>query len=113
MCLPQGAEHATSKGYSMPPRQSGNKSNSRRRPVTVMPGGWLGLMLLLMVVVVLFFAFNEGVRIEYSEFRDLVDEGKVQNVVFQGNERIKGEITDPDKLPEELRKRFSKTKNKF
>lgn len=90
----------------MPPRQSGNNRTPRRRPVTVMPGGWMWLVLLLMVVVMLFVMSNDGAAIDYSDFLTLVRKGNVSEVVFQGSERIRGEIKELEKLPDDLKKRF-------
>jgi cell division protease FtsH len=62
-----------------------------------MPGGWVWLVILLMVVGMLFFTQEfSGSIIDYSDFYNLVQTGKVSKVTFLGNDRIVGEVKDPN-----------------
>src|SRR5262245_35930652 len=89
----------------MPPRQPGTNRNPRRRPVTVMPSGWMLVGLVLLVLMLVFVISNDGAAIDYSDFLTLVQKGNVDNVAL-GTERIRGEVKDVEKLPDELKKKF-------
>jgi cell division protease FtsH len=71
-----------------------------------MPGSWVWLALLGIVVLFMLFFGDMGSppQIAESEFIALVNAGNVLKVTFEGQERLVGEIRDPDKLPEDLAK---------
>jgi cell division protease FtsH len=91
----------------MPPRQPSSPSrNSRRRPGPTMPGSWVWLALLAMVVLFMLFFGDIGSppSIGEKDFKDLVRNDNVEKVTFEGQERVIGEIKNPDNLPPDLEK---------
>jgi cell division protease FtsH len=103
---------------STPPKN--RRSNERRTGPRTPPGGavWyvLGFLLLLALAQALFVQLQTGEAISYSEFKTLVREGKVQDVILS-EERVRGTLKAPGaekgkpfqavrvtdaKLPEEL-----------
>src|SRR5690242_20690593 len=80
----------------MPPRQNPPPNGSpRRRPGPLMPTSWIWLVFVLLAVSLLLLPpFGTGTPIDYSDFQDLVKKGKVAKVVFQGKDRVVGEVKD-------------------
>src|SRR5579859_5017917 len=93
----------------MPPRQpTGPNRNLRRRPAPVMPGGWMWPVLLLAFVIMLFLVNTDGSAIPTSDFIDQLKKGNVTDIVIQGEDRVIGKITDPERLPEKIRDKLRK-----
>lgn len=68
-----------------------------------LPGGWIALVV-IGVLGVIYFTYNPHREIEYSQFIDLIKGGQVKKIVLIGNDRIEGEIRDPnDELAKPLR----------
>ena len=86
------------------PREQPNPPGKNRRRPDVMPGGWLWLILLIVLVLVLLvtLGFPNTSVLGYSDFVDLVKQGKKDNlpntiikkVVFVGPDRLEVEVHD-------------------
>ena len=88
----------------MPSRQTMPGSRGpRRRPSPAASGGWIWLILLATVVAILFFLDFGPPVIDNSDFWKLLEDNQISEVVVSPD-RIVGEIKDPDKLSEKLRK---------
>ncbi len=89
----------------MPVRPTPPPGNSRRRPVTPAPGGWVWILLIGLVVVLVFYATNElgrTGRLNYNEFLRLLDAGHLSEVTLVGKERITGKVIDPEKVSKDF-----------
>jgi cell division protease FtsH len=75
----------------------------RRRPSPAASGGWIWLILLATVVAILFFIDFGPPVIDNSDFWKLLEENQISEVLVTPD-RITGEIKDPDKLSDKLRK---------
>jgi cell division protease FtsH len=100
----------------LPPPNSRPPAGGRRRgPATPEPNSkWIWLVLILTVVGLIFFgSYSTPGNLDYSEFIKLVTSKEyskyLTKVVLTGSDRISGEVKpeDLDKLPEDLRKKFS------
>ena len=93
----------------MPPRdQQGPPTRPRRRQET-MPGGWLWVVVLLLLAVVMWVTVGGASygTIDYSEFVDLIKDGKLARVTFKKeSQTIVAEVKEADvaNLPEKVRK---------
>jgi len=94
----------------MPSDPTPNPSSSpsgkpRRRPAPGLGGNLIWVVVLALLVG--WFLFNggtsTGVTIEWGEFWTLLENHKLKKVVVIGSERISGEITDLDTLPESVK----------
>lgn len=87
----------------------------RRRPGPSVPSGWLWLVILGTVVVMLVLMGVGNVQtIDYSEFKKLLEEGRLGRVTLVGADRIVGEIKNEriEDLPAELKRKL-RGGNKF
>ena len=80
-----------------------------KRSNPLLPGGWIALVVLA-VLAVLYFTLPSHREIQYSEFIDLINLGEVKKVVLIGNDRIEGEVRDPNT---ELAKKLKLSAGKF
>ena len=74
-----------------PPQQA----PTPKRTSPLLPGGWIALVVLA-VLAILYFTYNPHREIQYSEFIDLINAGEVKKVVLVGNDRVEGEVRDPN-----------------
>jgi cell division protease FtsH len=80
-----------------------------RRASTLLPGGWIAIVLLLVIGVI--YLLNDTTKtIDYSEFKELVDAGQVQQLTLVGTDRATGEVRDPNA---ELVQKFKLRGGKF
>jgi cell division protease FtsH len=70
-----------------------------------MPGGWVWLVVLGMVVLLVLLAqdFSGSSTIKYSDFLELVKDNKVKEVTFVGTDRLSGEVTDLEQVPDAIK----------
>jgi cell division protease FtsH len=89
-----------------PPREPPGPAKKGRRQ-EAMPGGWLWLLILLILAVFLWYALvpTPG-RIDYSEFKQLAQDGMFTKVVIVGTDRAIGELKKnaEEKLKDEIKK---------
>ncbi len=64
------------------------------------------LVILIALVFMLLFIRDDQSTIPYSEFLRLVQDQNVERVQLQGDQRVAGEIKDPTKIPEALKKKI-------
>src|SRR5262249_44111055 len=80
----------------------------RGRRQEVMPGGWLWLVILLLLVGILYFTLGIGQAglIAYSDFLQLLKDGKVEYVELIGPKYLVGDLKKDAKLSDDLRKQI-------
>jgi cell division protease FtsH len=92
------------------PREPQTPPNKGRRRPEAGLGGWLWLVILVLLVGFLYLAFGFGNSsvIDWSDFRELIHEGKVKTVTIVGKEpaKIVGELREDVTLTEPLKKRI-------
>lgn len=66
-----------------------------KRANPLLPGGWIALVLFT-VLAVFYFANSTPHEISYSQFSTLIDEGQVKSITLIGNDRLEGEVRDPN-----------------
>src|SRR5262249_46023939 len=99
----------------MPPRSTPPPANKppRRRPVTVMPGSWIWLVILAMLVgMLLLTSFGNSGTIAYSDFLKLIKDKNLTKITFVGNDRVLGEVKDleAETLPEDVKTKLRNNK---
>ncbi len=77
-----------------PQPQPGPSTNTKKTS-PLLPGGWIALVVLT-VLAVLYFISGQAREITYSEFTSLLEKGEVKKVMFVGNDRVEGEVRDPN-----------------
>ena len=81
----------------VPNPRGGRRRGDRPRPASAMSAVWyvLAFLLLLALGQAFFFTFQSGRTIQYSEFKNLVRNGKVQDVVV-AEDRVRGTLKTPE-----------------
>jgi cell division protease FtsH len=106
----------------MPPRQSPPPAGGpRRRPAPqAMPSGWVWILLLGTVVFMIWMVWDQSAStVDFSDFLRLAENKKLSSVTFVGEDRINGEVKDPQDIPpgvkdpEDLKKHLTANKKKF
>jgi len=93
----------------MPSRQTTSGNRPRRRPSPTSSGGWIWLILLgAVLAMLLFMPFGPPV-IDNSDFWKLLAGHHISELLITPDE-ITGEVKDPDKLPEHIRKELGSGK---
>ncbi len=88
----------------MPPRQPVSSGRPRRRPSPPTSSSWIWLVVGAILVAMIFFLnYGDSGTIDYSDFSKLLKNDQVSEVVLSPD-RIVGEVVDPDKVPEDIRK---------
>ena len=85
------------------PQPSHNQPPAPKKGNPFLPGGWVALVVLA-VLAIIYFTHTTYREIEYSQFIDLVNAGQVKKVALIGNDRVEGEVRDPNsKAVQDLR----------
>jgi len=79
-----------------------------KRPGPVMPNSWIWLVLLatLVVALMVFQPLGGGNSLDYSDFLNLVNDGKVKKVTIVGKNVVVGEVKDPKDVPDDIGKKL-------
>ena len=80
-----------------PPASGPQPPTGSKRANSLLPGGWIALIV-LGVVAFAFLAFssNRYREIDYSKFKVLLDAGELKTVTLLGSDRAEGEVRDPN-----------------
>src|SRR5262245_45787441 len=104
-----------SEGLPMPSDPAPNQTppptgKPRRRPTNPSMGGnWIWLLMLCLAAVVIYSSMKGASNtITYSDFLELLQKDNVKEVA-QNGDRYEGEIKDPSKLSDELKKKLGPT----
>jgi cell division protease FtsH len=91
-----------------PPTNNGPPGRPRRRqPPPSVGGNWIWLLILVgLAAWMLYGTGSSGNPIEWGDFLVLLDQGNLDKVIFVGNQHIRGEVADMNKVPEDLKKRL-------
>jgi cell division protease FtsH len=99
------------------PREQPSSPNKKPRRQEAGLGGWLWLVVLVLLVGFLYIAFGFGSSntIDWSDFQELLQEGKVKSLIVQGKEpaKILGELVEDAELKESLKKKIRGAPPKF
>ena len=91
----------------MPTRQTPPPAGpNRRRPSPVMPNSWIWLVLLATALVALAVYTDVGNRsgsLDYSDFLQLIDKGKVARITILGKNEVVGELKPNTEVDEALK----------
>lgn len=79
---------------SPPPPPAPNQP-APKRANPLLPGGWI-VLVVLVVLGVMYLLHNPTREIDYTQFVDLVNTGQVKRIVLVGNDRLEGEVRDPN-----------------
>jgi cell division protease FtsH len=78
---------------SQTPQQPGPGGPRRANPL--LPGGWIALAVLAVLAVV-YLTSGQVREVTTTEFEGLVEKGLVRKIVVIGNDRVEGEVRDPN-----------------
>ncbi|MBA4190572.1 MAG: cell division protein FtsH [Planctomycetaceae bacterium] len=92
-----------------PPAPQPGPSVNTKKASPLLPGGWIALVVLT-VLAVLYFVSGQAREITYSEFTQLIETGQVKKAVFVGNDRVEGDVRDPNS---EIAQKLKLTGGKF
>ncbi len=66
-----------------------------KRASPLLPGGWV-ILVVMTVLAIVYFTSGQVREIRYDQFNDLVAAGQVKTLVLIGNDRVEGEVRDPN-----------------
>ncbi|MCE9563022.1 MAG: ATP-dependent zinc metalloprotease FtsH [Planctomycetes bacterium] len=78
-----------------PPSSQPGANAAPKKTSPLLPGGWIALVVLT-VLAVMYFISGQAREITYSEFTSLIESGQVKKAVFVGNDRVEGDVRDPN-----------------
>ena len=78
-----------------PPQRTPNGQPAPKKGSALLPGGWIALVVLAVLAVV-YFTSSQAKEINDTQFKALIQAGQVKSAVLIGNDRVEGEVRNPD-----------------